>query len=1750
MNTATDPDTPKGKHASSYGTGGGGFTFERRVAVRYLAAMLSGVPRPELEGRRVTQVSFQQSAASPIDDIHVLAAREGEFDPSLELWIEVRRRPNFVRSHAETRRLVEQLVEASQEPLIPGRERRLVVCAAGGQGSVTQVAELASLARTKITEESFLAEVSEAGSATKALRDRFDHVEDLVRGAGPSPSTMSVWQLLCQVHFIEVRLEPPDEADWTALLPEIESWGRDQTPSGALALRSRLADLADQYDPAGAEVDRARLCRDAYPVLHSSRRLQVAAWEELRRLEQEAHDAVSPGCGGSSSLVLPRTKARDELVEALWSEQVLLVSGESGVGKSALVCSALDCLGNAGTGEFESVYLNLRQLPPLASDLRSLLGMPLDRALSEMSAPKRLLVIDAADYASRTEASPLAAIVSDALRAGVTVCVVSAETEREAVEKIVTQATSQSLSRHDVLGLTDDEVDELARALPTLRSMAANSEARELLRRPAIADLLVRAGGSDVPLSESAAMNVIWSRLVRGGESPNVGAPDTRDQVMRKLARQLFIQDDPDSAYASLDGEALGGLRHDGILRVGSQPWSPLPEFAHDILRDYAVARILGSAGRPAEQLNELGAPRWALPAARLAAEALLLDQDCPSASLEELQKAFDLLAEAGAGARWADVPVEAALGLPKPDSILEESWSWLAGDVGTGLQRVLRILKQRHALIGALPNMRIAHPLGQLLVERGWPDELQEAVEDFMESWLCGLVLCASPGGDRARIGLRELIEYKIALGDQMVKKMAEEAAIRLASRTPEEIAEEEEAYRLQAMVHGVSESDLAELSRRRESLPIELCRESTLKFLALLGPDLGEPGEALLRRVADNDPGSLTAVVETPFAGDSLAQYNPNFLVDLVEAYYIDDRGISGLDFMKFGIRDHGFAGFGVPMAAYWKGPFLAMLRSNFAGGIACLNRILNHAARTQMSLESRRMPGDSDEASDHPGVLMSITGESRHYAGTRNTWLWYRGTGVGPYPCMSALQALELLCDQILEQESMPPSQLIRTLLAGCENLAMLALAYGLMVRHIEHSGSLIDPYLTEPLVWDLEAARVSAEFSEFAARAARPEPETVVERRKWTVDETVSRLVLTANESRAQELKDAGIAYFERAAEDIEGALEGAPEATERLALAQKRAMAFDIDQYEAVQTEDQLLIRQRTDPAVEDALAQSDAEFQRDSAAWQILNRYAAIDDYTSNPDPMDIEEIGEHIAIARDLLANPPANGPPDSDDAPALVAAAVLETHFLDGIRMKANDLVWATRVLTGIMGRHRERFANSPFDPSGALSVYGLGASRSAARGLPLLLNPDAQPIRDLLDTEGLSERELRQAIDWIFTKAPSEARCAASRALDSVWQSPCAPSGECHHRLALHYVEQSIRHSVLRIRWQPVDREPERRRLRSLWRRRRPRRQTPIHELTQLDGPTLKALASAPTNSFVLPLLNPGLRALGGEARNPTCVHSQAADLFDATLEAHRRARKTIDIGAPTNRWDALFASRAVLAWASAGDQTALWKQIEGLADHIDSLHECLKALAAAAEETPEAATTASEIWPKVIREGIRIVTEVDHYDSHHDHRQEPAKIFSALMPAAMPDFLYMYREMAGDGPVTWIDLEAWKPEIELWISTATQRIDGASAAFGQTQDASLPSFSAGGLFGTIDALIGTLSVLPIAEQAETGIHWVEQLAQSAGEAVVETFSLREWLKKTRPHCIGETAEAWQRIADLMYVHGGWQDQDLSV
>ena len=70
---------------SPYATGGGGVTFERKVAVQYLAHLLVGDGAAELgDGRFVVSVAFQQAPKHSVDDLVIRAARADELEPSLD----------------------------------------------------------------------------------------------------------------------------------------------------------------------------------------------------------------------------------------------------------------------------------------------------------------------------------------------------------------------------------------------------------------------------------------------------------------------------------------------------------------------------------------------------------------------------------------------------------------------------------------------------------------------------------------------------------------------------------------------------------------------------------------------------------------------------------------------------------------------------------------------------------------------------------------------------------------------------------------------------------------------------------------------------------------------------------------------------------------------------------------------------------------------------------------------------------------------------------------------------------------------------------------------------------------------------------------------------------------------------------------------------------------------------------------------------------------------------------------------------------------------------------------------------------------------------------------------------------------------------------------------------------------------------------------------------------------------------------
>ncbi|MDQ0828186.1 DNA-binding transcriptional ArsR family regulator [Streptomyces achromogenes] len=1692
---------------SPYATGGGGVTFERKVAVQYLARLLLGEGAAELgDSRSVVSVAFQQAPEHSVDDLVIHAACADEPEPSLVLALAMRRAPDLVQSNESSRKLICTFVQEVVNAPANGPEYRAALVVAGPQEHAEQLAVLAAGAGKQKDAPSFFGLVRTHQKFRADIRARLTHIEELVKlalttlgTADPSPQLVEqrTWELLSRLTVLMPRLETPDESDWAQVTNSLIPVARGTDLYGATRLLERLVALADEYPPKAATVDLSLLRRDAHQVLDSATRRHRQGWSALGHLHERALASVRDEIATEDgrTVQLDRSDTALQLLQLVESPAAAVVAhGDSGVGKSALVVRTL---ANAAQDpdSMQVACINLRHLPPTTVELESVLGTSLTALLGELSAPRRLLVIDGADAFAEGLRNPFLYLVDAAGQADVKIVAITANDAQQVVRDTIKERCAGEVAGFEVPPLTDAQVADIVAVFEELSALAADPRSRELLRRPVVVDLLVRGGVKATPLSDADAMQQVWSGLVLR-QRPERGTPDARSIALLRLAALELGQGDPLEVVGAIDPTALAGLRQDGVLRTGEDdPFAIGPQFTHDEVRRYAIARLFLSASHPTAKLVEAGVPRWALGAARLACQALLAAPDTPKAPLRgrlaRLQQAFDDLAAAGHGDRWADVPGEALLTLGAPDPVLREAWPTLRAEPGTGLRRLIRLVHQRLHNEAGLVRIAAAEPLIALLLDEDEPWQQGKHVQGMLRDWLHAVIIAETPAGHPLRVKLHDRLLAACAAADRRLNDEQAAAAAARAALSPEE-AEAKRQFLEKQRLPFMGDSRRRARRRSRLELPREITDELMVELLALLGPDLGEDGEAVLRRVARDAPAWAGPAVEEVLTGRALAMYRRGFLAELTEAYYINEDH-DGAGFHEYGIRRHTARSLGVaPLAAWYRGPFMPMFRSDFRNGVSMLNRMLNHAALVRARTLAGGHGHDSARIEDHEldayRTELDVTGARRTYVGDEQVWLWYRGTGVGPYPCMSALQALERICDQLVEVD-VPLDTLVAILLQDCENLAMVGLVVGLLVRHLERADRLLDRFLTEPVIWHLEFARLVHEAS---GLKAADDGLTAPERRRWSLREAAMTMVLRADDQRTGELRLIGqqlVATARRLAEEELGELDETA-AQEQLAPVRAWASSLDRGTYQAQQVEGGLQIQSTPPRDVVEALQTTNVETARAQEAIRLSVRYY-INPKNGKDDAVDADELVSDLASAQDLLENPPGLDPSGQWDAPAAVAATALTAAIVDGVELPVDALRFAVDTLLriGENAAPPRRFESED-------SYFEQGADRIAAQALPLLLLPAAAELRAKMDGKDGSTtyRQAAAAACKLAHSLPNEVRVHLARGLDHVWLAACtAGNNTCHHETAFHLTVETMRDCTL------GDWDPE----------------TGQRKVVVLHDPVAHSLAAAAADSIYVDRLDAAIRALGPAATASNCVSTSARELLTVLVQAHRRALLASERDVDSRGTHALIAARALLTVASADDDAPVFQHIEAYADDATLLGGFLRALSSAAEESADRAATAKRLWPTVIAHVIALQA------SGHTPFAGRSEYFSALaslLPNPASEVAYLYREVE-DEPIVWWEPLAWQDTVAQWLPLA----QGHAAC--------------------VDQLIGFIKPLPAEEQVHIGLPWVVNLVLANPSQVANrTYLLASWLIELRQTVadVGMPAD-WQRVVDALVVAG---------
>jgi len=679
------------------------------------------------------------------------------------------------------------------------------------------------------------------------------------------------------------------------------------------------------------------------------------------------------------------------------------------------------------------------------------------------------------------------------------------------------------------------------------------------------------------------------------------------------------------------------------------------------------------------------------------------------------------------------------------------------------------------------------------------------------------------------------------------------------------------------------------------------------------------------------------------------------------------------------------------------------------------------------------------------------------------------------------MSALLAVERFADHLVDTLELPLAHVSQLLLRNCHNLAMPGLVVGLLVRHLNQVGDLLDYWLAWPELWQLEFSRSLGEWTPPVQGTDPPELVGRDRRRHNFRDvgaELTVRAMLASDQYRLAALAATADQLVRRARELVEDDDEGNDVLT-----VEGWASALRPENYQAYQADDGRLIIQPEPPEeITAGLAPSLALLARGNQAVRLQATYARSDNRVA-----PVDTLIEDLALARELADDPPVSGVLHPEDPIAAVAAAAVVAHAHGRVRVPDEDLRWAVEVLVEVATHPRVDAM------SYASTMYRWAADRSAAASLPALLLPS-------FDHLGLDRLQIAEALRSCTTSMFDEVRLAFAQGVTPIWETPCearTDAGGCRHKTAWTVIEAGLADCRLGdFDWSAQRRMPD-----------------------HLEGPYDETLPKVETERLVVNRLIAPLIATVPVARDESCITDAARRLLPILFDAHRRG---LDHWAMKgyerhNRHRTCMAD-LLIRLALSGDGEQLTQYVRFFSSNAAALGELLHDLALRFTCDDNLRSALQVVWRQVMTTALdALEAGADLHGSHHHTGTAVARLLPVPQINISDTDPDATLERARQ---SWVAPDAIADLVTRWLPFAHREPDA------------------------VDAVVQLAYCTSPLWQATTGLVWVEEVIDRDYAAVARRcWFLTSWLQTVRAsrQLDAEGMARWRRIVDGLAAEG---------
>lgn len=571
--------------SSPASTGPAGPRLEAEVAAYYLLAMLVDAEGRGLPGFAITRIKLQRGAEGhPLDDVIVDAV-----DPRGQasgMDIQVKRAIRFSPADPVFAKVCGQIAETLGQKTAD--TRGLAIATSQSSRKIDgPYQDLLTWAARIGDAPTFFARLARPGAASGEMRTFVETLRANLMANGVTIDDEGLWRLLRRLALLVFDFTAPGSVMRTlvrelclrALAPEALHQADD--------LWEHLVARALELAVAGGDATREDLRLDV------GRRFPLAGLANHRpslvALDEAASHAVADIEDRIAGAVLPRSERLLEIHDGLDRSRWIQITGAGGVGKSAL----LKHLASTLRRQSRIIVLTPDRTPAGGwTAYKSSIGFPgtAHELMNELAASGGgTILIDGLDVFSPGARATAMDLMAEAASApGVSIALTTRARLLAGDENGPSEALVQALGSDavvDIAELTAEEVEALREAAPGLGPLLSDSHpARDLSRNLYRLRRLASSVAPRDAVTETALAADWWDT----GDGPEAGRRDRR-RVLRALTEAAM------AGRGWIEADAIPSQAIDALVASGSvrDLGDDRLVFAHDVLRDWAVARLL-----------------------------------------------------------------------------------------------------------------------------------------------------------------------------------------------------------------------------------------------------------------------------------------------------------------------------------------------------------------------------------------------------------------------------------------------------------------------------------------------------------------------------------------------------------------------------------------------------------------------------------------------------------------------------------------------------------------------------------------------------------------------------------------------------------------------------------------------------------------------------------------------------------------------------------------------------------------------------------------------------------------------------------------------------------------------------------------------------------------------------------------------------------------------------------------------------